>query len=106
MIVLQTRMYISVLCICVLGLGCGVSLLGCVLPCDFCFLQFLICIVLFRILFSSLFVCLFVVVVTVERICLKDEILEADIREAFTGQYFSVGQSVARRHGKETLKLT
>ncbi|CDI79428.1 N-ethylmaleimide-sensitive factor, putative [Eimeria acervulina] len=41
-----------------------------------------------------------------ERICLKDEILEADIREAFTGQYFSVGQSVARRHGKETLKLT
>lgn len=41
-----------------------------------------------------------------ERICIKDDALEDDFRMSFTGQNFSVGQSMARRHGKETLKFT
>lgn len=41
-----------------------------------------------------------------ERICVKDDVLEGDFRMTFSGQYFCVGQSMARRHGKETLKFT
>ncbi|XP_026193916.1 vesicle-fusing ATPase [Cyclospora cayetanensis] len=41
-----------------------------------------------------------------ERICVKDDVIEEDFRTSFCGQNFTVGQSMARRLGKETLKLT
>ncbi|KAL8444512.1 hypothetical protein Emed_006209 [Eimeria media] len=41
-----------------------------------------------------------------ERICIKDDALEGDFRATFSGQNFCTGQSMARRHGKETLKFT
>ncbi|KAL8433285.1 hypothetical protein ACSSS7_003969 [Eimeria intestinalis] len=41
-----------------------------------------------------------------ERICIKDDALEIDFRATFSGQNFCTGQSMARRHGKETLKFT
>ncbi|KAL8270610.1 hypothetical protein Esti_005472 [Eimeria stiedai] len=41
-----------------------------------------------------------------ERICIKDDALEGDFRATFSGQNFCTGQSMARRHGRETLKFT